>query len=82
MFLSSHEVAERLELHPAVNGHLDVLAGGHVVSSLVAIKSPRVLGGTSSGCAVGEPVALSAGGDDVGVVTEPIEEGDGGGLVG
>jgi hypothetical protein len=32
-----------------VNGQVDVLAGGHRRSSLVAIKSPRVLGVTSSG---------------------------------
>jgi hypothetical protein len=32
-----------------VNGHLDVLAGGHRRSSLVAIESPRVLGVASSG---------------------------------
>ena len=31
---------------------------------------------------MGEPVAVAAGGDDVGVVAEPVEQTDGGGLVG
>ena len=39
------------------------------------------LGITSCG-AVGEPVAVAAGGDDVSVVAEAVEQGDGGGLVG
>jgi hypothetical protein len=30
---------------------------------------------------VGEPVAVAGGGDDVGVVAEPVEQADGGGLV-
>lgn len=50
-----------------VNGQLDVLAGGHRRSPLVAKKSPRVLGVTSCG-PVGESPAVSAGSDDVGVV--------------
>ena len=51
-----------------------VLAGGHR-------KSSR-LGLLSAGGAVAEPVAVAAGGDDVGVVAEPIEERHGGRLIG
>jgi hypothetical protein len=51
-----------------------VLAGGH--------RNSSGLGLLSTGGAVGEPVAVAAGGDDVGVVAEPVEQGHGGGLVG
>ena len=60
-----------------------------LVSSLVAIGSPRwwptkvlAVMPPCSGGAVGESVAVAGGGDDVGVVAEPVEQRDGGGLVG
>jgi hypothetical protein len=58
---------------PDVNGQVDVLGGGQRWSSLVANKSPRV-SCLLSGGAVGESVAIAGGGDDVGVVAEPVEQ--------
>lgn len=64
-----------------VNGQVVVLAGGHRVSSLVANKGPR---GSCllAGGAVGQSVAVAGGGDDVGVVAEPVEQRHCGWLVG
>jgi len=56
-----------------VNGQVVVLGGGHRLSSLVAIESPRG-SGFGPGGSVGEAVAVAGGGDDVGVVAEPVEE--------
>lgn len=66
----------------AIYESLHTLSTAVLMSSLVAIWAPRwwpakflaFLGVTSSGCAVCEPVAVSCGGDDVGVVAEPVEE--------
>ncbi len=58
-----------------VKGQFDVFVAGHE-------KSSR-LGGSCVSCgAVGEAVAVADGGDDVGVVAEPVEEAHGGWLVG
>jgi hypothetical protein len=66
--LAAADGEQNVDIARRVNGQGDVLAGGHRRSPLVANKSPRVLGVTSSCGPVGEPPALSAGGDDVGVV--------------
>jgi len=66
-----------------VNGQVEVPAGGHE-------KSPP-LDGFSGGCGGGagssraglfHAVGLAFGGDDDGVVQEPVEEADGGGVLG
>ncbi len=65
-----------------------LLSMAKLLSSLVAIRCPRwwptkVLASCLlAGGAVGEPVAVAGGGDDVGVVAESVEQADGGGLVG
>ena len=75
-------VAEHVAVEvAAVHGQLVVLACGHRRSSLVA-KKGLALGLTCADAAVAELVAVAGGGDDVGVMAEPVEQGYSRGLVG
>ena len=66
-----------------VNGHVDVSGGGHEKSPpLVAVSVGGCRGGSSFGAGLFHAERFAGGGDDDGVVEEPVEEADGGGVFG
>ena len=66
-----------------VNGQVEVPAGGHEkYPPLTVISGGGCRGAWSFGAGLFHAVGLAFGGDDVGVVEEPVEEADGGGVFG
>ena len=66
-----------------VNGQVEVPGGGHEKSSpLDGFSGGGGRGAGSSRAGLFHAVGLAFGGDDDGVVEEPVEEADGGGVLG
>jgi hypothetical protein len=66
----------------AVNGQVEVSAGGRLKVPVPRVGSAGFPGAASSCSGLFHPVGVAVGDDDVAVVQEPVQHADGGGVLG